>query len=56
MVTLTIIKFNSSPIVFDYITEMTNIIARFKSLRMNVDETFLVEFIINSLLLECGSF
>jgi hypothetical protein len=56
MVTLTIIKFNSSCIMLDHIIEMTNIVARFKSLGMNVDENFLVQFIINSLPPECSSF
>jgi hypothetical protein len=56
MVTLTIIKFNSYRIVLDHIIEMTNIVARFNFLGMNIDENFLVQFIINSLPHECGSF
>ena len=40
----------------EHVIEMTNIAARLKSLRMNVDGNFLVQFIINSLPSKYGPF
>ena len=54
MRTLTTMKFDGSRTMHEHVIEMTNIAARFKSLGMNVDENFLVQFIINSLLSEYG--
>ena len=56
MATLTTIKFDGSRSMHEHCIEMTNIAARLKSLGMNVDENFLVQFIINSLPSEYGSF
>ncbi|KAL5555854.1 hypothetical protein UlMin_038090 [Ulmus minor] len=47
--TLTTIKFDGSCSMHEYVIEMTNIAVRLKSLEMNVDENFLIQFIINSL-------
>ncbi|KAL5763057.1 hypothetical protein ACOSP7_019321 [Xanthoceras sorbifolium] len=49
MGTLTTIKFDGSHIMHEHVIEMTNITAKLKSLGMNVDENFLMQFIINSL-------
>ncbi len=54
--TLTTIKFDGSRSMHEHVIEMTNIAARLKSLGMNVDENFLVQFIINSLPSEYGPF
>lgn len=54
MGTLIIMKFDGSPIMHEHIIEMTNIAERLKLLEMNVDENFLVQFIINSLPPEYG--
>ena len=40
----------------EHVIEMTNIVTRLKSLGMNVDENFLVQFIINSLPSKYGHF
>ena len=42
--------------LYEPVIEMTNIVARLKSLGMNVDEIFLVQFIVNSLTLKCSPF
>ena len=47
---LTTTKFDGTRSMHDHVIEMTNIAARFKSLRMNVEENFFVQFFINSLL------
>ena len=41
MSTLTTMKFDSSRTMHEHVIEMTNIVARLKSLRMKVDESFL---------------
>ncbi|KAL5573470.1 hypothetical protein UlMin_023067 [Ulmus minor] len=56
MATLTTIKFDGSRSMHERVIEITNIAARLKSLGMNVDENFLVQFIINSLPSENGPF
>ena len=56
MGTLTTMKFDGSRTMHEHVIEMTNIAARLKSLGMNVDENFLVQFIINSLPSEYGPF
>jgi hypothetical protein len=56
MGTLTTIKFDGSRTMHEHIIKMTNIATRLMSLRMNVDENFLVQFIINSLLPDYGPF
>ncbi|XP_047267550.1 uncharacterized protein LOC124897971 [Capsicum annuum] len=48
MGTLTTIKFNGSRTMHEHVIEMTNIAARLKSLGMEVEQNFLVQFIINS--------
>jgi len=40
----------------EYVIDMTNITARLKSLWMAMDENFLVQFILNSLLFVYGPF
>jgi hypothetical protein len=56
MATLTTMKFDGSRSMHEHVIEMSNIAARLKSLGMNVDENFLVQFIINSLPPEYGPF
>jgi len=56
MSTLTTMKFDASHTIYEHVIEMTNIAARLKSLRMTVDENFLVQFILNSLSSEYGPF
>jgi len=56
MSTLTTIKFDGSRTMHEHVIEMTNITARLKSLVMAVDESFLVQFILNSLPSEYGPF
>ena len=56
MGTLTTMKFDDSCTMHEHVIEMTNIVTRLKSLGMNVDENFLVQFIIKSLLFEYGPF
>ena len=56
MAELTIMKFDSSSSMKNHIIEMTNITARLSTLGMEVDDTFLVQFILNSLPLEYGRF
>ncbi|PON86007.1 hypothetical protein TorRG33x02_182120 [Trema orientale] len=53
---LTAIKFDGSRTMHEHVTEMINIAARLKSLGMNVDDNFLVQFIINSLPPDYGPF
>ncbi|KAG6532401.1 hypothetical protein ZIOFF_006241 [Zingiber officinale] len=54
--TLTTMKFDGSRTMHEHVIEMTNIAARLKSLGMEVDENFLVQFILNSLPSEYGPF
>ena len=56
MFTLTPIKFDGSRIMYEHIVEMTNIAAILKSMGMEVNENFLVTFILNSLPPEHGPF
>ena len=56
MGTLTTMKFDSSCTMHEHVIEITNIVTRLKSLGKNVDENFLVQFIINSLRSEYGLF
>ncbi|XP_075098051.1 uncharacterized protein LOC142175368 [Nicotiana tabacum] len=56
MGTLTTMKFDGSRTMHEYVIEMTNIAARLKTLGMEVDDNFLVQFIINSLSSEYGHF
>ncbi|KAL5787903.1 hypothetical protein ACOSP7_004852 [Xanthoceras sorbifolium] len=54
MGTLTTLKFDGSRTMHEHVIEMTNIATKLKSLGMNVDENFLIQFIINSLPSEHG--
>ena len=56
MSTLTTMKFDGSRTMHEHVIEMTNLSARLKSLGMEVDESFLVQFILNSLPSEYGPF
>ncbi|XP_049394460.1 uncharacterized protein LOC125858676 [Solanum stenotomum] len=56
MAELTTMKLDGSRSMQNHIIEMTNIAARLRTLRMKVDDTFLVQFILNSLPLEYGPF
>ena len=56
MGTLTTMKFDSSRSMHEHVTEMTNLAARLKTMGMEVTESFLVQFIINSLPSEFGQF
>ncbi|XP_047257516.1 uncharacterized protein LOC124889599 [Capsicum annuum] len=56
MGTLTTMKFDGSRTMHKHVIEMTNIAARLKFLRMEVEQNFLVQFIINSLPSEYGPF
>ncbi|XP_070012943.1 uncharacterized protein LOC142176284 [Nicotiana tabacum] len=49
-------KFNGSRSIQNHIIEMTNIAARLQTFRMKVDDSFLVQFILNSLPPEYGPF
>ena len=42
-------KFDGTRGMHEHILEMSNIVAKLKALGMNVDESFLVQFILNSL-------
>ena len=54
MGTLTTMKFDGSHTMHEHVIEMTNIATRLKSLGMEVEQNFLVQFIINSLPSEYG--
>jgi len=56
MSTLTTMKFDSSRTMHEHIIEMTNIAARLKIVGMIVNENFLIQFILNSLLSEYDPF
>ena len=56
MITFTTIKFDGSRSMHEHVIEMINITVRLKSLEMNVNENFLVQFIINSLPSKYGIF
>ena len=49
MVELTTMKFDGTRRMHEHILEMSNLVAKLKALRMNVDESFLLQFILNSL-------
>ena len=49
MAELTTMKFDGTHEMHEHILEMSNLAAKLKALRMNVDESFLVQFILNSL-------
>ena len=53
---LTTKKFNWSQPIHDHVTHMSNLAAKLKSMGMDVSESFLVQFIINSLPFEFGQF
>ena len=54
MGTLTTMKFDDWRTMHEHIIEMTNVATRLKSLGMEVEQNFLVQFIINSLLSQYG--
>ena len=56
MSTLTTMKFDGSRSMYEHVIEMTNLSAKLKSSGMEVDESFLVQFILNSLPSEYGPF
>ncbi|XP_016484865.1 uncharacterized protein LOC107805348 [Nicotiana tabacum] len=56
MAELTTMKLDRSRSMQNHIIEMTNIAARLQSLGMKVDDSFLVQFILNSLPPEYGPF
>ena len=56
MSTLATMKFDGSRTMYEHVIEMTNIVARLKTLVMVANENFLVQFILNSLLSEFGLF
>ena len=56
MGTLTTMKFDGSRTIYEHVLEMTNIAARLKFLGMEVEQNFLVQFIITSLPSEYGPF
>ncbi|KAM3357225.1 hypothetical protein P3S68_023939 [Capsicum galapagoense] len=56
MGTLTTMKFDGSRTMHEHVIEMTNIAARLKSLGMEEEQNFLVQFIINTLPSEYGPF
>ncbi|TXG48434.1 hypothetical protein EZV62_027728 [Acer yangbiense] len=49
MSNLTNMKYDGSRTMHEHVLEMTNLAAKLKTLGMNVDEYFLVQFILNSL-------
>ena len=56
MSTLTTMKFDGSRTMYEHVIEMTNIATRLKTLRMTMNENFLVQFILNSLPFEYDPF
>ena len=56
MSTLITMKFDGSRTMHEHVLEMTNLSTRLKSLGMEVDESLIVQFILNSLPTEYGSF
>ncbi|XP_050877576.1 uncharacterized protein LOC127081356 [Lathyrus oleraceus] len=56
MTELTTKKFEWSQPIHDHVTQMRNLAAKLKSLGMDVNEYFLVQFITNSFPLEFGQF
>ena len=56
MAKLTTMKFDGTHRIHENILEMSNLAAKLKALGMNVDESFLVQYILNSLPLQYGPF
>uniref|UniRef100_A0A2N9GXV9 Reverse transcriptase Ty1/copia-type domain-containing protein n=1 Tax=Fagus sylvatica TaxID=28930 RepID=A0A2N9GXV9_FAGSY len=56
MAKLTTMKFNGTHGIQEHVLEMTNLAAQLKTLGMNVDEFFLMQFILNSLPPQYGPF
>ncbi|XP_057975170.1 uncharacterized protein LOC131162571 [Malania oleifera] len=56
MGTLTTMNFDGSCTMHEHVVEMTNIAEKLKTLGMDVNENFLVQFILNSLPIEYGPF
>ncbi|GJZ70979.1 retrovirus-related pol polyprotein from transposon TNT 1-94 [Tanacetum coccineum] len=56
MAELTILKFDGSKSMQQYVLDMTNTTTRLKTLGMHVDDSFLVKFIMSSLPPEYGPF
>ena len=56
MAELTTMKFDGTRGMHEHILEMSNLAVKLKVLGMNVDESFLVQFILNSLPLQYGPF
>jgi hypothetical protein len=56
MAKLTTMKFDGTHGMHEHVLEMTNLVAQLKTLEMNVDEFFLVQFILNSLPPQYGPF
>ena len=56
MTKLTTMKFDGTRGIQEHVFEMTNLAAQLKTLGMNVDEFFLMQFILNSLPPQYGSF
>ena len=56
MAELTTMKYDGSRSIQQHILDMTNIAARLTTLGMTVDDSFLVQFIMNSLPSGYGSF
>jgi hypothetical protein len=56
MTKLTTMKFDGMHGIQEHVLEMTNLAVELKTLRMNVDEFFLVQFILNSLPPQYGPF
>ena len=56
MSTLTTTKFDGSRTMHEHVNEITNITTRLKTLGITVNENFLVQFILNSLLSEYSLF
>ena len=48
MGSLTTMKFDGSRTIHEHVIEMTNIAARLKSLEMEIEQNFRVQFIVNS--------
>ncbi|XP_031265981.1 uncharacterized protein LOC116124393 [Pistacia vera] len=46
---LTTMKYDGSRSMYEHVTEMLNIVARIRNMGMSMDESFLVQFVINSL-------
>uniref|UniRef100_A0A6N2KXP8 Retrotransposon Copia-like N-terminal domain-containing protein n=1 Tax=Salix viminalis TaxID=40686 RepID=A0A6N2KXP8_SALVM len=56
MADLTTIKFDGTRSMHEHVIEMTNLAAKLRNLGMTVDESFLVQFILNSLPPQYGPF